>query len=108
MCARVWKSCGAARARTWGGAARWFVHAPPPPPPIPSRSPPGASVYIYAGLTAMRARSRVKGFKEVTPDFHFTLEWVLPDPMPLHCFTQSPVAIEVEMRNPEFKGNGAH
>ena len=33
-------------------------------------------------------------------EMHATLEWVLPSPMPQHCFEQSPIVIEVKNRNP--------
>jgi len=35
-------------------------------------------------------------------EMHATLEWVLPSPLPLHCFDQSPIVIEVQNRNPDF------
>jgi hypothetical protein len=37
----------------------------------------------------------------VEPKFERTLEWVLPTPVPLHQFEESPIVIEVKNRNPE-------
>lgn len=45
----------------------------------------------------------VKGYpvREILEhEMHATLEWVLPSPMPQHCFEQSPIVIEVKNRNP--------
>lgn len=33
--------------------------------------------------------------------YHWTLEWALPSPPPLHQFEQSPIVIEVKDRNPD-------
>jgi hypothetical protein len=41
----------------------------------------------------------VSSYPIVIPHFEWTLEWVLPTPVPLHQFEQSPVAIEVTDRN---------
>lgn len=33
------------------------------------------------------------------PHFEWTLEWMIPAPVPLHGFVQSPIVIEVKDRN---------
>lgn len=52
-------------------------------------------------LTTVPARGRTKGYPVVEPKFEWTLEWVLPTPVPLHQFAESPVVVEVINRNPD-------
>lgn len=35
------------------------------------------------------------------PAFEWTLEWVLPTPVPLHQFEQTPLVVEVKDRHPD-------
>lgn len=42
----------------------------------------------------------VKSWPVKIPSYHWTLEWALPTPVPLHQFEQSPIVIEVKDRNP--------
>jgi hypothetical protein len=42
----------------------------------------------------------VRAWPVKIPSYHWTLEWALPTPVPLHQFEQSPIVIEVKDRNP--------
>eukprot|EP00567_Pseudictyota_dubia_P011441 CAMPEP_0197445582 /NCGR_PEP_ID=MMETSP1175-20131217/10766_1 /TAXON_ID=1003142 /ORGANISM="Triceratium dubium, Strain CCMP147" /LENGTH=153 /DNA_ID=CAMNT_0042976567 /DNA_START=39 /DNA_END=501 /DNA_ORIENTATION=+ len=69
------------------------------------RLPTAMSVRLSSSVAAQEHAEwlkKVATYKEVTPEFHNTLEFVLPTPVPLHQFEQSPVVIEVSVRNPEF------
>mmetsp|Transcript_20301 Transcript_20301/g.47010 ORF Transcript_20301/g.47010 Transcript_20301/m.47010 type:complete len:93 (-) Transcript_20301:33-311(-) len=37
------------------------------------------------------------------PHMEFTLEWMLPSPVPMHVFDQPPIVVEVKNRNPDFE-----
>ena len=56
------------------------------PTPHPSHPPP---------------HPRVATYPIIIPHFEWTLEFVLPRPLPMHQFEQSPVCIEVKDRNPD-------
>jgi heme/copper-type cytochrome/quinol oxidase subunit 1 len=59
-----------------------------------------ASLALRAPFTDLPVCS-VGKYPVKVPHFEWTLEWMLPSPVPLHQFEQSPVVIEVKDRNPD-------
>jgi hypothetical protein len=60
------------------------------------------SAHSLSAPTSPKLRAcRVTKYPVVIPNFEWTLEWVLPTPVPLHQFEQSPVVIEVKDRHPD-------
>jgi hypothetical protein len=43
--------------------------------------------------------AETKAFPVSIPHFEWTLEWMLPTPVPMHQFEQAPICIEVKDRN---------